>query len=227
MPAAVWRFFLGELANARDGAGAILRRGFGSRGEKPRDFRNFLRPEHGQQAGNFRLMKGELSGGGSDAAKRFFVGLVRGGASGASVHHGANGDVKGLLGDVLVNDVIGEAGERVGGDVNVNFGFVGFAEFEDAFGDGFKFDGGEARARRSAGFGAANAARERFGGAALHLAKATPSLILRKRAGEAPWPVPMVCMGCPLPQLGVPQRVQSSRWQMASQLFQNSVVMPL
>src|ERR1700719_4813709 len=61
----------------------------------------------------------------------------------------------------------------------------------------------------------------------VHLAKATPILMLRNRAGEAPWPVPMVCMGWPFPQLGVPQSVQSSREQIASQLFQNSVVMPL
>ena len=41
-----------------------------------------------------------------------------------------------------------------------------------------------------------------------HFANATPTLTLRKRAGEAPWPVPMVCMGWPLPQFGVPQSVQ-------------------
>src|SRR5947209_8336462 len=33
----------------------------------------------------------------------------------------------------------------------------------------------------------------------------TPTFTLRKRAGEAPCPVPMVCIGSPLPQLGVPQ----------------------
>jgi hypothetical protein len=42
----------------------------------------------------------------------------------------------------------------------------------------------------------------------VHLAKAMPTRIFWKRAGAAPWPVPMVCMGWPLPQLGVPQRVQ-------------------
>ena len=41
-----------------------------------------------------------------------------------------------------------------------------------------------------------------------YFANAMPTRILRKRAGAAPWPVPMVCMGCPLPQLGVPQSVQ-------------------
>src|SRR5277367_526878 len=60
-----------------------------------------------------------------------------------------------------------------------------------------------------------------------YLAKATPTFTFRKRVGDAPCPVPMVCMGWPLPQLGVPQRVQESREQIASQLFQNSVVMPL
>src|SRR5271169_6381934 len=63
--------------------------------------------------------------------------------------------------------------------------------------------------------------------AAIYFAKATPIFTLRKRDGAAPWPVPMVCCGWPLPQLGVPQRVQNSREQIASQLFQNSVVIPL
>jgi hypothetical protein len=55
----------------------------------------------------------------------------------------------------------------------------------------------------------------------VYLAKATPTLMLRNRAGAAPWPVPMVCMGWPLPQLGVPHSVQSWREQTASQRFQN------
>ena len=35
-----------------------------------------------------------------------------------------------------------------------------------------------------------------------------PTLILRKRAGLAPCPVPITCSGCPLPQLGTPHNVQ-------------------
>ncbi len=247
--------------------------------------------------------------------------------------------MKHLLGYVLMDDVVGEAGERVRRDVNFDFGFVGFAELHDALGDGFEFRRGEERFGGRVGFGASNPARERFFCGALHwqlrsfapqlhpgrkrraalpsflragrmtnakrafakfnsmaklsgwrerarhavpllcetaasceraallrncrslatlgmtatkpavetstgargasafsdllftsrghLAKATPILMLRNRAGEAPWPVPMVCMGWPFPQLGVPQSVQSSREQIASQLFQNSVVMPL
>src|SRR6266852_2163552 len=56
---------------------------------------------------------------------------------------------------------------------------------------------------------------------------ALPIFTFLNLAGAAPCPVPMVCMGWPLPQFGVPHRVQYSREQMASQLFQNSVVMPL
>src|ERR1041384_3670406 len=55
---------------------------------------------------------------------------------------------------------------------------------------------------------------------------AVPIFIPRNRAGAAPCPVPMVCIGWPLPQLGVPQSVHWSREQIASIEFQNSVVMP-
>ena len=60
-----------------------------------------------------------------------------------------------------------------------------------------------------------------------HPAYALPDLILRKRDGLAPWPVPITCSGCPLPQLGTPHSVQCSRPAMAAQAFQNSVEMPL
>src|ERR1700722_7949 len=55
---------------------------------------------------------------------------------------------------------------------------------------------------------------------------AEPTLILRNREGAAPCPVPITCCGWPLPQFGVPQSVHSSREQMASREFQNSVVIP-
>ena len=57
--------------------------------------------------------------------------------------------------------------------------------------------------------------------------RATPTWTLRKRAGAAPCPVCIVCEGCPLPQLGVPQATQWSRSQMASQLPQNRGVIPV
>src|SRR5258707_7057644 len=55
---------------------------------------------------------------------------------------------------------------------------------------------------------------------------AVPIFTPRNLAGAAPWPVPMVCMGWPLPQLGVPHSIHWSREQMASMEFQNSVVIP-
>src|SRR5262245_36098030 len=54
----------------------------------------------------------------------------------------------------------------------------------------------------------------------------TPTFTFRKRAGEAPWPVPMICMGSPFPQFGVPQRVQCFSLVMASHAFQKSGVIP-
>src|SRR5512135_392576 len=55
---------------------------------------------------------------------------------------------------------------------------------------------------------------------------ALPTAIPLNLAGAAPCPVPIVCWGWPLPQLGMPHSVHSSREQMASIEFQNSVVMP-
>src|SRR6058998_2181818 len=55
---------------------------------------------------------------------------------------------------------------------------------------------------------------------------ALPTLTFRNLAGAAPWPVPITCCGCPLPQLGVPHSVHSSREQIASIEFQKSVVIP-
>src|SRR5208282_4235731 len=55
---------------------------------------------------------------------------------------------------------------------------------------------------------------------------ADPTRIFRNRAGLAPCPVPTTCCGWPLPQFGVPHSAHSSREQIASIEFQNSVVIP-
>ena len=52
----------------------------------------------------------------------------------------------------------------------------------------------------------------------IYFANAAPIFTLRKRDGDAPCPVPIVCMGWPLPQFGVPQKIHSSRPQIASQI---------
>ncbi len=55
----------------------------------------------------------------------------------------------------------------------------------------------------------------------------TPTWTFRKRAGAAPWPTRCVCIGSPLPQFGTPHSRHSASPQMASQLPQNSGVMPV
>ena len=176
-------------------------------------------------------MPRQLRGGGDQAAKGFVVRLVGGGARGASIDYGANGDSQRLFGHILVNGVVGEAGERIGAKVDRHFGFIGFAQFDNSLGQRLEIKAricqGYAARRLRGGLGAARGCLRCALPDGRHFANATPTLTSRKRAGEAPWPVPMVCWGWPLPQLGVPQRVQWSREQMASQLFQNSVVMPL
>src|SRR5262249_33913407 len=54
----------------------------------------------------------------------------------------------------------------------------------------------------------------------------TPTFTLRNRAGEAPCPVPITCIGSPLPQFGVPQSIQCFSLVIASHAFQKSGVMP-
>jgi len=75
-----------------------------------------------------RQGQGSLDGG----AEGVFVDAICGGAGGAAVDYGSNGNVEAALGDVLVDGVVGEAGERVGGFVYVNFGFLGACGFGEA-----------------------------------------------------------------------------------------------
>jgi len=63
------------------------------------------------------------------SAKRVFVNAIGGGARGAAVGDGSNGDSQTVLGDVLVNGVVGETGQGVRDFVNVNFRFFGSSGF--------------------------------------------------------------------------------------------------
>ena len=101
---------VGHFADAGDGAGAILRSGSDCGSIEVRDFLIFLLPEHRKQVGIFGFVAREADGGSEHAAQGFFVGLVGGGAGGAAVHNGADGDAQGVFGYVLVDGVIGEAG---------------------------------------------------------------------------------------------------------------------
>ena len=102
--------FFGAGHDRGHGAGAIVGRGAGGRWKIPLDLGIFLRTRHGQQAGIFRLAARQGSRCGHRAPQLFVIGLVSGGARGAPVKDSAHGNGERLLGDVLVNGVVGEAG---------------------------------------------------------------------------------------------------------------------
>ena len=58
-----------------------------------------------------------------------------------------------LLGDVLMDGVVGEPGQSVSAEVNFDFGLVGFAELEDFFAERFEVEA-QIGARDSRRFGA-------------------------------------------------------------------------
>src|SRR5207302_2978205 len=143
--------------------------------------------------------------------------------SGAAIHDSSNRNGNAMFCDVLMYGVIGETRQSIDGLVDLNFRFVGsgnFAKTQNGLYALLQFTLG-CQVRPTAG-GLCSCR---------HFAycpeNAIPIFTLRKRAGAAPCHLPIVCIGCPLPQFGVPHSVQSSNLQMASQEFQNSVVIPL
>src|SRR6185437_2589551 len=110
--------------------------------------------------------------------------------------------------------VIGETRERARDGADIDFRFVRFAELEDFLRDATQFGspemmlhGNRVPAPRSLRRCALPCSRLRFLDH-YYFESAIPTFTLRKRAGDAPCPVPIVCMGWPLPQFGVPQSVQ-------------------
>jgi len=87
------------------------------------------------------LDAGEAGGRGNHAVQRFVVGFVRGGASGPAIENGAHRNVQVLLGDVLMNRVVGEARERIGYRADFDFGFIGAAQLQDTFGNTVQLGG--------------------------------------------------------------------------------------
>src|SRR5579885_217535 len=133
-----------------------------------------------------------------------------------------------MLGDMLMNRVIRKSGERVYDFIDVHFHFGEPERFRDS--EYLARDRSQLGRRRKLHLVPGAAVGRNlavFTGRRDSVKKAVPIPTLRKRAGAAPWPVPIVCIGWPLPQFGVPQSTQWSAPQMASQEFQNSVVMPL
>ncbi len=156
-------------------------------------------------------------------AQRIFVGAICGGARGALVQMRSHRNVHRVLRHVLVNGVIGEARQRANAFVNVYF------RLRNANGLGdpqYRVDDAPTLALTQQLL-VCDRRRSRCAPCAHCLENAAPIRTLRNREGDAPCPVPMVCIGWPFPQFGVPHSVQCSRSQIASHEFQNSVVIPL
>ena len=148
--------------------------------------------------------------------------------SGPPVHHGANRHRQAVFRNVLVNGIVRKAGERVDHLFDVYFRFLYSAELRQTQNVGR--DGAQlphvAKCFAADIRSFCRCSPHRL--PCVHPSeKAVPIFTFRKRAGEAPCPVPIICIGWPLPQFGVPQSSQWSSLQMASHEFQNSVVMPL
>ena len=87
--------------------------------EARRLFEYFCLPSIGSRSGFFGWHARQIRRGSNRAPQRFFVRLVRGGARGAAVDDRAHGNAQLLLGDVLMDGVVGEARERVGDHVDI------------------------------------------------------------------------------------------------------------
>src|SRR6266566_1119608 len=139
-------FLDGQIAGAANGAGPI----FGREGSGLFDEAVYvaiaLLAGHWQETRVLRqtVREGERSFDGG--AERVFVDSIRGGARGAAVGDRANRNRQAVLGDVLVNGIVGETRQRVGNFVDVDFGFFGcrgFRQTENCVGDAAKFALGE------------------------------------------------------------------------------------
>src|SRR5216683_4093234 len=80
---------------------------------------------HGKKARIFRLAVCQREGGLDGATKGIFIGAIGRRTRGAAVYDGANRDGEAMLGDVLMNAVVGEARQTVRDFVNVDLCFFG------------------------------------------------------------------------------------------------------
>ena len=220
--------FYGKVTSSPHGPRAIVRRERRCRSRETVDLPITLFPRNRQQVRIFRLAMRQRKRRVDRTSQRIFIDAIGRSPRRSPIHNGAHGNSEPVLGDVLMNRVVGETRKRVIDFIDVYFGFIRSGRFRQTQNTvdnspqlALVKESGRAR-RSSASF-----ARRSFPGRAHDLENAAPILIFRNREGEAPWPVPIVCIGCPLPQFGVPHKTHSSAPQIASHEFQNSVVIPL
>jgi len=141
---------------------------------------------HGEKARVFRLAMCQREGCLDGATKGILVGAIGRGTCGAAVCDGANRDGEALLGDVLMNAVVGEARQTVRHFIDVDLSFLGSrrpGQTNDSIDDSAKFALGEKF--RGAGFVVGSGLRE-FGRRFHWFENAVPMRTFRKRAGDAP-----------------------------------------
>src|SRR6267154_25774 len=119
----------GQIAGAADRAGAVFRGESSGRFDDTAYAAIALFREHGKETRILRLAVREGERGFDSGTKGVFVNAIGGSARGAAIGDGANGNRQAMLGDVLVNGVVGETGQGVRNFVNVNFRFFGSSGF--------------------------------------------------------------------------------------------------
>jgi len=112
----------GQIASAADGARSFFGGESGGRFDETVHTAIPLLCGHGQKAQVFRLAMSEGERSFDGGAERVFIDTIGGGAGGAAIGNRTDGDGQAMLGDVLVNGVVGETGQGVGNFVDVNFG---------------------------------------------------------------------------------------------------------
>ena len=191
---------------AADGVGAVLGLGLGGR------LRPGARDERRRRGEGSDVSRCPRAAGARSRPPRRqaregrVVGAVAGGDADAPAVHDAQVDDRVVLRDVLVDLVVGEAGERAVGadDERLRLRRASLERHRDgALGD--------RRGRRSDSL----------------TAVPTPTWTSRKRAPLQPWPTCMPWPGWPLPQFVMPTSIQLRASATASQEPQNIGVMPV
>ena len=90
---------------------------------------------HGKPIGIFGLEPRQLHGGLCGPTNRIGVQPVRGRSGCSAVRNGADRERRTLFGDILMNDVVGEARERILAGLDRRFGLIGWGEIQDLLED--------------------------------------------------------------------------------------------
>jgi hypothetical protein len=150
----------------------------------------FLLARHRQEIRIFRLLRCQRDGVAKGRAQRILIDTVGGNAGGAAIGGGSDRNNQTMFSDVLVNGVVRETSQGFDGLIDLHFGFwnvLRLGQAKNGGGDGVEIALGTQHGVCSRGT---------FGVGSAHWSeKAVPIFTFRKRAGAAPWPVPITCMG--------------------------------